>query len=169
MKKVLFVLSLLFVFYFYLHTEETITIPEEAIRFRIIANSNSLEDQSLKKEIVNDLSSSFLPELENATSLEESRQIINSNEEKLKEILDQYNVPYTINYGKNYFPTKELNGVIYPAGEYESLVISLDNAAGNNWWCVMYPPLCLIEQESNKIEKNEYKLYIKEILSRLTS
>jgi len=169
MKKILFIISLICVFCLCLNMEEPITIPEESIRFRIIANSNTIEDQNIKKAIINDLSASFLPQLEQSKSITETRQIISNNEIKLKEILDQYNIPYTINYGQNYFPSKELNGVVYPAGEYESLVISLDNANGNNWWCVMYPPLCLIEQNSNKLEQKEYKLYIKEILSRLTS
>ena len=48
-----------------------------------------------------------------------------------------------INYGKNYFPEKNYKGITYEAGEYESLVISLGEAEGNNWWCVMYPALCI--------------------------
>ena len=73
---------------------------------------------------------------------------------------------YQINYGNNYFPNKELNGIEYQEGNYESLVVNIGSAEGNNWWCVLFPPLCMIEgtyKESNKIE---YKSKILEILNK---
>ena len=73
---------------------------------------------------------------------------------------------YDINYGINFFPEKEYDDYVYQEGNYESLVIKLGEAKGNNWWCVMYPPLCLIDQNSNNKEDVEYKLYIKEILQK---
>ena len=91
------------------------------------------------------------------------------DEEKSKNTIEKYNVSYDINYGKNYFPEKNFRGEIYPEGEYESLVISLGEATGENWWCVMYPPLCLVENKSKEKEEIEYKSYFWEIISRLTS
>ena len=71
---------------------------------------------------------------------------------------------FDISLGKNYFPSKEVYKVVYPEGYYESLVVSLGEAKGDNWWCVLFPPLCLVEaEESSKVE---YKLYIKEILDK---
>ena len=70
---------------------------------------------------------------------------------------------YKINYGINYFPKKIYKGVIYPEGEYESLVITLGSGLGDNWWCVLYPPLCLIED--NKITDDvEYRLLVQDVL-----
>ena len=85
------------------------------------------------------------------------------------ELLEKYNIPYSINYGLNYFPEKNYKGITYEAGEYESLVISLGEASGNNWWCIMYPPLCLLEKNTSQNEKTEYKSYLWEIISQLTS
>lgn len=169
MKKIIYVLLILGVFYFFTYnTNEEIALPEDAIRFRIIANSNSEYDQNLKLAIKKELESQLFAKLENVNTNEETKEIINSNESLIKNTLNKYNVNYKINYGDNYFPEKEFNGVKYPAGTYESLVISLGEAAGNNWWCVMYPPLCLLDS-SNKVEKVEYKLYIQEILDRVAN
>ena len=61
------------------------------------------------------------------------------------------------------------NQKVYEEGEYESLVISLGEASGNNWWCIMYPPLCLLENNTSQEENIEYKSYLWEIISQLTS
>jgi stage II sporulation protein R len=142
------------------------TIQDESIRFRIIANSNSLEDQNLKKLIKRELEINLFPLLENSQSIYETRNIIHQNKNLIDEILSKYNIDYDINYGINFFPKKEYDDYVYQEGNYESLVIKLGEAKGNNWWCVMYPPLCLIDQNSNNKEDIEYKLYIKEILQK---
>ena len=60
-------------------------------------------------------------------------------------------------------------GKIYKEGNYESLVITLGEASGNNWWCIMYPPLCLLEKNTSQERDVEYKSYLWEIISQLTS
>jgi stage II sporulation protein R len=102
--------------------------------------------------------------LENSNSVIETKQTIEDNLPTIETLLSKYNVEYNISLGKNYFPAKEYDNYIYDEGYYESLVIELGEANGNNWWCVMYPPLCLIE--SNNEEDIEYKLYIDEILHK---
>ena len=168
MKKIIYILLIIIILSTYIHKNEII-IPEESIRFRIIANSNNIKDQETKLMIKKDLETTLFPKLENAKSIEESRTIIKENEPLIKDTLNKYNIPYTINYGNNYFPEKEYLGKNYPEGNYESLVISLGEGTGNNWWCVMYPPLCLIESNRYNYEEPEYKFYIEEILSKLTS
>ena len=68
---------------------------------------------------------------------------------------------FHINYGKNYFPEKKYNNVLYKAGEYESLVITLGEGEGENFWCVLFPPLCLIDEESR-----EYPSLVKNIINK---
>ena len=60
---------------------------------------------------------------------------------------------------------KEYKEVIYNEGNYESLVITLGNGYGDNWWCVLFPPLCLIDAKEKDLSNVEYKLYINEILN----
>ena len=163
MKKIIYIVLIIIIFSLYLGTTKDIVIPKESIRFRIIANSNDPNDQLLKLDIKKDLEDNLFTKLENSHSIEESRKIIKDNEDLIEETLNKYDIPYSINYGNNYFPEKTYKGVNYEEGEYESLVISLGEAKGNNWWCVIYPPLCLIDQEK---EENEYKFYIKEILDK---
>ena len=72
---------------------------------------------------------------------------------------------YTVNYGYNYFPNKEYRGIKYNEGYYESIVISIGEAQGDNWWCVLFPNLCLIDLE----QKNnvEYKYWIVETINKI--
>lgn len=144
-------------------------LPEDSIRFRIIANSNSNLDQGTKMLIKKDLEQNLFKLLENSRSPEETRKIISENETIIKDTIEKYNVTYTMHYGENYFPTKNYKGVTYEEGNYESLVISLGEGKGNNWWCVMYPPLCLLESQGEEYNEVEYKSYFQEILSKLTS
>ena len=169
MKKIIYIVLIIVVMSLWITSEKSGTIPDDSIRFRIIANSNDRVDQTTKLLIKKELENKFFPLLEASTSKEETTNIIEDNQEVIKSIIEKYNVPYSINYGKNYFPTKTFNDVIYEEGEYESLVISLGEASGNNWWCIMYPPLCLLEKNTSQEENIEYKSYLWEIISRLTS
>lgn len=169
MKKIIYIMLIIITMCLWITKENKNLIPSNSIRFRIIANSNSEIDQTTKLLIKKDLEQNLFPKLENSTSPEETEQIIKDNEQVIKSTIEKYNIPYSINYGLNYFPEKTYKGITYDSGNYESLVISLGEASGNNWWCVMYPPLCLLESNSNNYDEIEYKSYIKEIISQLTS
>ena len=149
-----------------LNKQEQVRIPKESIRFRIIANSDSIEDQTIKKEIVHNLSKE-LSNTNNLTSIEESRKYIKRELPLFTEIVDKtlkdnnYNKDFHINYGKNYFPEKTYKNVVYPEGFYESLVITLGDGKGQNFWCVLFPPLCLVDEDNV-----EYKSIIKEVIDK---
>ena len=145
-----------------------VLIPSDAIRFRIIANSNSLEDQTTKINIRKEIEPVFAEILETSSSKEETKELINQNMGLFKDIIEQYNVEYTINYGNNFFPEKEYKGIIYPAGNYESLVITLGSGLGENLWCVLFPPLCLLEASEEESSNVNYTFYIKEVLEKFS-
>ena len=169
LKKIIVLLFFVTVL-IYLTTGNTsrILIPSDAIRFRIIANSNSLEDQELKMKIREEIEPVFAQIMDSSNSKEETKKLIDQNMSKIEEIIEQYNVEYTINYGNNYFPEKEYKGIIYPEGNYESLVITLGSGLGNNWWCVLFPPLCLLEASEEESSNANYTFYIKEVLERFS-
>lgn len=154
MKKLIIVLFIISSIYL-ISNRNDIVIPKDAIRFRIIANSNSLNDQNLKKTIKNDLINNVFPNIK-------TKEDIKNNLSYIDKRLKEYNVKYNINYGMNYFPEKEYKGIKYPKGNYESLVITLNEGMGDNFWCVMYPPLCLIDD--NNTNNVEYKVLAKEII-----
>ena len=169
MKKIIYIVLIINAVCLWITNEKINVLPEDTIRFRIIANSNNRLDQTTKLLIKKDLETNLFPLLETSTSSEETKMIIENNQQVIKNTIEKYNVPYSINYGKNYFPEKTFQGITYDEGEYESLVISLGEATGNNWWCVMYPPLCLLESNTPQQETIEYKSYFWEIISQLTS
>ena len=144
--------------------DDKVIIPNEAIRFRVIANSNSEEDQRLKNEISDEIGKEIYKMFKDVKSIDNARELVYSNMDKIKDILNKYNVNYDINFGENYFPLKEYKGILYEEGFYESLLITLGSGSGNNWWCVLFPPLCLLEAEES--EEYEYKLFVKEILDK---
>ena len=143
--------------------DNKIIIPKESIRFRIIANSNDLKDQEIK----NDIKLSLEPVIENivdVSNIDESRDVIKSNIPLIKEKITSVTKDYSINYGYNYFPEKTYKDVVYQEGEYESVVITLGNGLGDNWWCVLFPPLCLLEAEEDNLSDVNYSFYIKKII-----
>ena len=166
MKKFIIILFVITFFLITINKEKQITIPNESIRYRIIANSNSLIDQKNKWEA----NTKIIPIITNimleSSNIDEARKSINKNINNIESELNKMNINYTINFGYNYFPKKEYKEVIYKKGNYESLVITLGNGYGDNWWCVLFPPLCLIDAKENDLSNIEYKFYINEILNK---
>lgn len=166
MKKVIGVLFIISLFSILFNKNEDIIIPDAAIRFRVIANSNSIVDQEKKMVIKDSIEKEVYSIIDKANNVNEVRNLINSNIDNIKSVVDKYNVPYTINYGLNYFPTKNYKGIVYESGNYESLVITLGEGAGNNFWCVLFPPLCLLDNDKQDVTDVEYQLYVKKILDK---
>lgn len=162
MKKIIVFLFVLTIIYIS-KSEEEIIIPTNSIRYRIIANSDSTKDQMLKMNIKEKLDEEILPILSDSNSIEDSRLLIKDNLDNIKNIVSKYTDDFDVNYGKNYFPEKTYKGISYDAGNYESLVITLGSGLGKNWWCVLYPPLCLIDENTNDVE---YTTLVKEILNK---
>lgn len=164
LKKVIVVLFLVSLAFLFSNHEEEIIIPNKAIRFRVIANSDSVEDQMKKMEIKSAVENKVYALINGENNAIEVRNIIEDNMDTIKDIVEEYNVPYNINYGNNYFPSKTYKGVMYPAGNYESLVITLGDGVGANFWCVLFPPLCLIDNSKEDISDVDYQLYVKKLL-----
>ena len=164
LKKVIVVLFLVSLAFIFSNHEEEIIIPNKAIRFRVIANSDSVEDQMKKMEIKSAVENKVYALINGENNAIEVRNIIEDNMDTIKNIVEEYNVPYNINYGNNYFPSKTYKGVMYPAGNYESLVITLGDGVGANFWCVLFPPLCLIDNSKEDISDVDYQLYVKKLL-----
>jgi len=141
-----------------------IIIPNDAIRIRIIANSNSIKDLSMKKKIKDKITNDLYNLVNQANSSSEANDIIDNNLDNIEKIVSNYVNDYQINYGVNHFPNKTYKGVLYPEGDYKSLVISLGKGLGDNWWCVLYPPLCLLE-DNDEIDDVQYRLLISKILN----
>lgn len=164
LKKIILILFFISMAFIYFEQDAEILIPGEAIRFRVIANSNTVTDQTEKMMIKEQVEKEVYELIENASNTADVRNIIKNNMSTIESIVSDYQIPYQIDYGNNYFPAKSYKGVVYPAGNYESLVITLGNGAGNNFWCVLFPPLCLLENSEEDISDLDYQLYVKKLL-----
>lgn len=132
-------------------------IPKDAIRIRVIANSNEDKDQELKMNIKTEVESYLYDKLKDVKDTSIADNIIEGNITNVEKIVSKYTSDYKINYGINYFPEKEYKSITYKSGDYKSLVITLGNGLGDNWWCVLFPPLCLMEaSESDDVEYHSY-------------
>ncbi|MCI9585642.1 MAG: stage II sporulation protein R [Bacilli bacterium] len=172
MKKTIILLIFIVLFYVFISNvmAENIEIPDDAIRIRVVPNSNSEYDQEIKGKVRTVLESTMYNLLKDSKNSDEARKIISSNlntvEKNVEDILqkERYDKDYKVNFGYNYFPEKEYKGVTYEEGYYESLLVTLGEGKGDNWWCVLFPPLCLVEaEESTDVE---YKSLIKEVLNK---
>lgn len=166
MKKIVIALFIVMVLILVNSNNTKVLIPNEAIRFRIIANSSNLSDQLTKVKIKNELEPILSTILNDSSSLEETRENINSNMSEIKKQIEKFNDDYNISYGLNYFPEKNYKGVTYKEGNYESLVITLGDGLGENWWCVLFPPLCLLEASEDNYSEYTYTTYVKEVLDK---
>lgn len=171
MKKTITVIIIL-IMILITNNSNKVIIPKEAIRFRVIANSNTNIDQQEKKKIAKELSYDVVEVLSKTNSIEDARKTIQSNinnfETTVQNIVEEENYETTVNidYGNHYFPKKTYKGVTYEEGEYESLVVTLGKGKGENFWCVLFPPLCLLEAEENETDEVEYKSFIKELIDK---
>lgn len=169
MKKVLAILLIISMLLILSTKEEYIIIPEESIRFRIIPNSNSIEDMFMKEKIKGSIVD-VINDIEKSNTIDESRVNIKDNIDRINNNINtlfndyNYNKPFIVSYGMNYFPEKVYKGVKYKEGNYESMVIKVGNASGNNYWCVLFPPLCMMDAKEN--DKVEYKFFAKEIIDK---
>lgn len=163
MKKMIFLLVSFIIGLLVFKKNDSIIIPSDAIRVRIIANSNSIKDLYEKKKIKEELKDDLYQLLSDSNSSLDAKKKITNNMNKIREVIEQKTSNYQIKFGKNYFPKKIYRGVIYNEGEYDSLVITLGKGLGENWWCVLYPPLCMID-DNNITSDVEYHSLIMDLI-----
>ncbi len=131
--------------------EEISVIPDEAIRLRILANSDSQEDQDLKRSIRDKVNEQITLWVEELTTIDAARQTIQKNIPAIEQIAEDVmeaegiSQDVSINFEQVQFPTKLYGQYLYPAGEYEAILITLGAGKGANWWCVLFPPLCFLD------------------------
>ncbi|MEG1597756.1 MAG: stage II sporulation protein R [Bacilli bacterium] len=169
MKKVYFliIISVLGFIYFMPQDKEYV-IPKESIRFRVISNSNSPEDIVTKNKVRDNVQKELVNILQGTSDIDTAKKILRENIQKVDSIVKKTlnNNDYNVNLGLNYFPVKTYRDVKYEEGLYESLVITIKEGKGNNWWCVLFPPLCLLEAEESNTGEVEYKFFVKEIINK---
>ncbi|MEG6615072.1 stage II sporulation protein R [Peptococcaceae bacterium 1198_IL3148] len=154
------VASLCAVSYYYCLQQE---YAQELIRFHVIANSDSIEDQTLKLHVrdvvVNDMKQQFAT----ASTKEEARIITEQNLDHIKHLAEQQiqkegkDYQVAVMLGDYQFPKKTYGDLTLPAGNYEAVRVVIGAGKGQNWWCVLFPPLCFVDGVQNYPEGEKPK------------
>ena len=131
-------------------------LSDKLIRLHVLANSDSEEDQAMKLEVRDAVLTVLTPLLADCNSQEEAAEIIGANIETLDKVAEEtvgIEDSVTVTLTQEHYPTREYDTFSLPAGEYMSLRIQIGAAAGHNWWCVVFPPLCMeVAEETNALE-----------------
>lgn len=135
------------------------SLANKVLRLHILANSNSNFDQNLKLKVRDKVIEFLTPKLKDSKNLDETKQIISDNLMNIKDIAKKVvskESDYSVNVSlaSSSFPTKYYEDFSFPAGTYESLKIVIGEGNGNNWWCVMFPPLCFTNSSAGTFNEN---------------
>lgn len=126
-------------------------VAQNVLRLHVLANSDSDADQKLKLAVRDRLLSESRSLFINCTTPEESKAVFLREKDRLTMAAENeirangFSYPVTLSLEKTYFPTKNYDGISFPAGEYEAVRAEIGKAEGQNWWCVMFPPLCFVD------------------------
>lgn len=134
-------------------SDNKMAIPEDAIRLRILANSDHADDQRVKRNVRDVVNHQIETWVQDLNTVPQAKKVIRAHLDTIRtlvkqELLKEGMPPvFTVKLGQADFPTKLYGGAVYPAGKYEALVVTLGSGEGANWWCVLFPPLCFLDFE----------------------
>ncbi|MBP5427462.1 MAG: stage II sporulation protein R [Clostridiales bacterium] len=132
-------------------------LASNMIRLHVVANSNSTNDQILKLKVRDKVLDYTKVLLRDSVSIDDTQRIISQNLGNISNFIKKYMDENCINYnvkvqlGEFPFPTKAYGDVVLPAGYYQALKVLIGEAKGNNWWCVLFPPLCFVDATHGRI------------------
>ena len=164
MKKYIILILVLFLFLIFSAYSYASTVNENlsdnVFRLHVIANSDSKEDQDLKYKVRDKLIEYMKSITSNIENKEEVINIAYNNIENFQKIAEQvikdngFNYPVKVEIGNFSFPTKTYGDISFPSGFYDALKVEIGNASGQNWWCVMFPPLCFVDVTSGVVPES---------------
>lgn len=125
-------------------------LSDSVLRLHVIANSDDPADQALKIEVKDEIVQYMQAEFADVNDVDEARKLAQKNRDCIKKIADNkiksrgYNYPVRVYIGDFEFPLKSYGNMVFPAGKYQAVRVVIGKGAGKNWWCVLFPPLCLV-------------------------
>lgn len=142
-----------------IHGEEG--IYENVIRLHVIANSDSEEDQTLKLAVRDAVLDLCAPHLSDCRSRDEAREVVEALTEEIQATAQKTlqalgcEDSVTVLIGEETYPEKQYESLCFPSGTYLSLRVCIGEAAGQNWWCVLFPPICMSAATASKEEAED--------------
>ena len=145
-------------------------VSDSVVRIHIRANSNSEIDQQIKLEVRDKVVEYITPIIEPCESSDEVKIVLSDSLNSIKNIADEILICNGFDYvasasiNNEFFPSRDYDGVTFPADYYDALIIRLGTGSGDNWWCVAYPPLCFMSNENS--DKVEYRSLLVELIKK---
>ena len=173
-KKLIFIFTLIILIFIYVFLLSinyvkavSCNLSDSVLRLHIIANSNSTDDQNLKLKVRDNIIKYMNTLTSDCSNKSDVISKVSNNLDKFKEIAintikgNGYNYNVNLEIGNFYFPTKSYGDISFPSGYYDALKIEIGEAVGQNWWCVLFPPLCFVNSTTG-IVPDESKEELKE-------
>lgn len=167
MKKILIVAGLIIAIFAVLLLMPS--IETKYLRIHIKSNSNNIEDVNIKHEIKDAVCEYLTPLFADCNEVSKAEKILDANLKNIERVVDSVLIQKGFTYrssayiNNEYFPTRNYKDLILESGYYDALIINLGEAKGDNWWCVIYPPMCLADNTKNIV----YKSKLLQIISKL--
>lgn len=145
-------------------------IANNIIRLHVIANSDTESDQLLKLKVRDRIIGQLQASIADTNAVSDAEKLLISQENNIKKsALDiiansGFDYPVNVSLEKRYFPVKSYGDLVFPAGDYKALCVEIGNAKGRNWWCVLFPSLCFVD-ETYAVVPESSKEKLKEVLS----
>lgn len=154
----------------FLPSSDAEDIASEVVRIHIRANSDSAEDQTVKLAVRDEITARLTVMLDGCESKDDALAMLAKNSGNLRETAQSaletngFDYKARVELKTETFPEREYDGYVFPAGEYDALMIYLGEGAGDNWWCVAFPPLCFLPGDGENVT---YSSWVKELLDRI--
>lgn len=138
----------------------SVPLENSVFRLHVIANSDDPADQALKMAVKDDIISLMQQEFSGIGNAEEARQLAQADISLIESVArtriaaNGYDYPVSVSVGEYDFPTKSYGNLVFPPGKYQALRIVIGEGQGKNWWCVLFPPLCLISSSDQGLGLN---------------
>lgn len=154
-------------FFCYRNTEKAAAVEslaKSAIRFHVLANSDTQTDQSLKMKVKENVVDYIYNNTKSLDTVEETKAFITKNDREIKKVACDtihslgYNYPVSSSFGIQDFPVKTYGDIVFPKGAYTSYTLSIGEGKGHNWWCVLYPPLCFVDASTSIVPDSSKEL-----------
>lgn len=135
-------------------------LVDSMIRLHVIANSNSTADQTLKYQVRDAIINELQRDLANAADPQEAEQRICAEKDYIMNTAEKvirshgFSYPVSVSLEDRYFPTKQYGDLTFPPGTYRALCVEIGKSEGRNWWCVLFPCLCFVDETTAVVPEN---------------
>jgi len=135
-------------------------LEQSVLRLHVVANSDDAADQALKLAVKDEIVAAMKQDFNGLDNAEQAREVANQDIPRIKELAETkiqasgYDYPVQVTVGEYDFPTKSYGNLVFPSGKYQAVRVIIGEGQGKNWWCVLFPPLCMVSSADQGLSLN---------------